>query len=156
MKVLVVGGGGREHALAWKLASERGVEEVICAPGNPGTAPLSRNVDVNVTDVHALAALAEREAVDLTVVGNAVNVASRLEALSKERDCQIVMSADVASSAGFLDDLPAPATVNVRGVAELMQIICVSRGRDLPVSILASQEDDERPLPKNTAEMTHA
>jgi adenylate cyclase len=96
------------------------------------------------------------EAVDLTVVGNAVNVASRLEALSKERDCQIVMSADVASSAGFLDDLPAPATVNVRGVAEPMQIICVSRGRDLPVSILASQEDDERPLPKNTAEMTHA
>ncbi|MFM9848317.1 MAG: adenylate/guanylate cyclase domain-containing protein [Hyphomicrobiaceae bacterium] len=96
------------------------------------------------------------EAVDLTVVGNAVNVASRLEALSKERDCQIVMSADVARHAGFLEDLPASATVNVRGVAEPMQIICVSRGRDLPVSILASQEDDEKPVPKNTAEMTHA
>lgn len=96
------------------------------------------------------------EAVDLTVVGNAVNVASRLEALSKERDCQIVMSADVARNAGYLDDLPAPASVNVRGVAEPMQIICVSRGRDLPVSILASQEDDERPIPKNTTEMTHA
>lgn len=95
------------------------------------------------------------EAVDLTVVGNAVNVASRLEALSKERDCQIVMSADIARHAGFLDDLPAAATVNVRGVAEPMQIICVSRGRDLPVSILASQEDDEKPAPKNTAEMTH-
>jgi adenylate cyclase len=95
------------------------------------------------------------EAVDLTVVGNAVNVASRLEALSKERDCQIVMSADVASSAGCLDELPARASGDVRGVAEPMQIICVSRGRDLPVSILASQEDDERPLPKNTAEMTH-
>jgi adenylate cyclase len=96
------------------------------------------------------------EAVDLTVVGNAVNVASRLEALSKERDCQIVMSADVGRNAGHLDDLPAPTTVNVRGVAEPMQIICISRGRDLPVSILASQEDDERPIPKNTAEMTHA
>lgn len=96
------------------------------------------------------------EAVDLTVVGNAVNVASRLEALSKERDCQIVMSADVARNAGYLEDLPAPTTVNVRGVAEPMQIICVSRGRDLPVSILASQEDDEKPIPKNTAEMTHA
>lgn len=96
------------------------------------------------------------EAVDLTVVGNAVNVASRLEALSKERDCQIVMSADVARNAGYLDDLPAAASVNVRGVTEPMQIICVSRGRDLPVSILASQEDDERPIPKNTTEMTHA
>jgi adenylate cyclase len=96
------------------------------------------------------------EAVDLTVVGNAVNVASRLEALSKERDCQIVISADVGKYAGHLDDLPPPTTVNVRGVAEPMQIICVSRGRDLPVSILASQEDDEKPVPKNTAEMTHA
>ncbi len=96
------------------------------------------------------------EAVDLTVVGNAVNVASRLEALSKERDCQIVMSDDVGRHAGHLDDLPAATTVNVRGVAEPMQIICISRGRDLPVSILASQDDDERPLPKNTAEMTHA
>jgi adenylate cyclase len=96
------------------------------------------------------------EAVDLTVVGNAVNVASRLEALSKERDCQIVMSADVARNAGYLDDLPPSTTVNVRGVAEPMQIICVSRGRDLPVSILASQEDDEKLTPKNTAEMTPA
>ena len=96
------------------------------------------------------------EAVDLTVVGNAVNVASRLEALSKERDCQIVMSADVARHAGYLDDLPTAATVNVRGVAEPMQIICVSRGRDLPVSILASQEDDEKPMPRATELETHA
>ena len=96
------------------------------------------------------------EAVDLTVVGNAVNVASRLESLSKERDCQIVMSADVARHAGHLEDLPAPTTVNVRGVAEPMQIICVTRGRDLPVSILASQEDDEKHIPKSAAEMTHA
>jgi adenylate cyclase len=96
------------------------------------------------------------EAVDLTVVGNAVNVASRLEALSKERNSQIVMSVDVARYAGFLADLPEPATVTVRGVAEPMQIITVSRGRDLPVSILASHEDDEKPGPKGPAQMeTH-
>jgi phosphoribosylamine---glycine ligase len=69
MKVLVVGGGGREHALAWKLSSERHVREILCAPGNPGTEAIARNVDINATDVDALSAFAECEAVDLTVVG---------------------------------------------------------------------------------------
>jgi len=69
MKVLVVGGGGREHALAWKFSNEPAVDEVLCAPGNPGTAAVSRNVDINATDIDALAMLAEREGVDLTVVG---------------------------------------------------------------------------------------
>src|SRR6476660_3192211 len=69
MNVLVVGGGGREHALAWKLASELSVGAVWCAPGNPGTATIARNVDVAVDDLAALASLAERERIDLTVVG---------------------------------------------------------------------------------------
>lgn len=88
------------------------------------------------------------EAVDLTVVGNAVNVASRLEALSKERDCQIVMSADVARYAGCLDDFPSTITVNVRGVGEPMPVITVARGRDLPASILTFSDEDERALPR--------
>jgi adenylate cyclase len=88
------------------------------------------------------------EAVDLTVVGNAVNVASRLEALSKEHDDQIVISADVARHAGCLDDLPAAETVMVRGVNDSMQVIRVRRGRDLPASILAFVEEDEKPLPR--------
>ena len=69
MKVLVVGGGGREHALAWKLAAERGVSEVVCAPGNAGIARIARTVDVPAGDPEALLALARRERVDLTVVG---------------------------------------------------------------------------------------
>ena len=69
MKVLVVGGGGREHALAWKLSSEASVDTVLCAPGNPGTATSARNVDVAASDLTGLATLAERERIDLTVVG---------------------------------------------------------------------------------------
>jgi len=69
MKVLVVGGGGREHALAWKFSSERGVDEIFCAPGNPGTATIAKNVDISAADVDALSAFVAREAVDLTVVG---------------------------------------------------------------------------------------
>src|SRR5690554_7659207 len=71
MKILVVGGGGREHAFAWKCAQSPTVREVLVAPGNAGTAlePRVRNVPVPAGDIEALAALAAREAVDLTIVG---------------------------------------------------------------------------------------
>jgi len=71
MKVLIIGGGGREHALAWKAAQSPAVEEVLIAPGNAGTArePGIRNVDVAATDLDALVALARRESVALTIVG---------------------------------------------------------------------------------------
>ena len=69
MKVLVVGNGGREHALAWKLASEPSVSEVVCAPGNAGIASVARIADIAAGDPAALAAFAEREMIDLTVVG---------------------------------------------------------------------------------------
>src|SRR5690625_1533891 len=71
MKVLVVGGGGREHALAWKLAQSPRVDEVLVAPGNAGTAaePHLTNVDVAATDIDGLLALARERKVDLTVVG---------------------------------------------------------------------------------------
>ncbi len=71
MKVLIIGGGGREHALAWKCAQSPLASEVLCAPGNAGTAREAkvRNVDVGAEDVGALVELAEREDVGLTIVG---------------------------------------------------------------------------------------
>lgn len=69
MKILVIGSGAREHAFAWKLAGERGVSEVLCAPGNPGIAAAARCVPADVGRPEALLAIAEREAVDLTLVG---------------------------------------------------------------------------------------
>ena len=71
MKILVIGSGGREHALAWKLRQSAGVNEVLVAPGNAGTAiePGLRNVDVAADDCAGLLALAQREAVDFTLVG---------------------------------------------------------------------------------------
>ena len=71
MKILVIGNGGREHALAWKLKQSAGVNEVLVAPGNAGTAkePGLRNVDVAADDYAGLLALAQREAVDFTLVG---------------------------------------------------------------------------------------
>jgi phosphoribosylamine--glycine ligase len=71
MKVMIVGSGGREHALAWKCAQSSRVTEVVVAPGNAGTArePKLRNVAVAVDDVAGLVALAQREAIDLTIIG---------------------------------------------------------------------------------------
>ena len=69
MRVLILGSGGREHALAWRLARDPDVREVIAAPGNPGTAQVGRSVPLDLLSPADVLALAERERVDLTVVG---------------------------------------------------------------------------------------
>ena len=69
MKILVIGSGGREHALLWKLAQNPRVTELICAPGNAGTAELATNHPIAASDLPGLLALAKSEQVDLTVVG---------------------------------------------------------------------------------------
>ena len=71
MKIMVIGSGDREHALAWKLKQSIRVSEVIVAPGNAGTAREHglRNADVRIEDIDGLLALARRERIDLTVVG---------------------------------------------------------------------------------------
>ena len=69
--VLIVGGGGREHALAWKAAQSPAVTHVYCAPGNAGTATEAgiENVDIAATDIERLIKFARDRAVDLTIVG---------------------------------------------------------------------------------------
>lgn len=69
MRLLIVGSGGREHTLAWRLAQDPGVTEVLCLPGNPGMARIGRCFPGKVTDPDAILALIEAEKVDLTVVG---------------------------------------------------------------------------------------
>jgi len=69
MRVLVLGSGAREHALTARLSIDRDVGELLAAPGNPGIARLARTAKVNLDDLDAVAALADREQIDLTVVG---------------------------------------------------------------------------------------
>jgi phosphoribosylamine--glycine ligase len=69
MKVLIVGSGGREHAIAWALKKSPQVEEIFVAPGNAGTASVGKNVDIGVNDFEKLAEFAERERIGLTLVG---------------------------------------------------------------------------------------
>jgi phosphoribosylamine--glycine ligase len=85
MKVLVVGQGAREHALAYALSRDTGVHEVLCAPGNAGTAAFAENVVVSATDLPALVELAKSREVGLVVVGpEAPLVAGLVDALEAE------------------------------------------------------------------------
>lgn len=84
MRVLVLGGGAREHALVARLAAERDIAEIVCAPGNPGIARLARTTAADLSNPEALLALASREQTDITVVGPelplSVGVADRFAA----------------------------------------------------------------------------
>jgi phosphoribosylamine--glycine ligase len=69
MKILVIGSGGREHALAWKLRQSPDAERIFCAPGNAGTAEVGENVAISVSDLEALIRFAKENRIDLAVVG---------------------------------------------------------------------------------------
>jgi phosphoribosylamine---glycine ligase len=85
MRILVIGSGGREHALAWKLKQSPRVTEILVAPGNPGTATFATNVAVKAEDIEGLAKLAAERAVDLTLVGPEVPLTLGIVDLFKER-----------------------------------------------------------------------
>lgn len=69
MRLLVLGGGGREHALVWKLSQSSTIDDLFCAPGNPGTATMATNVPINAADPIEVRTWAEHNAIDLVVVG---------------------------------------------------------------------------------------
>lgn len=69
MKVLVIGSGGREHALCWKIAESKKVSKIYCAPGNGGTEKLAENININPSDLDSLVNFALENKIDLTVVG---------------------------------------------------------------------------------------
>jgi phosphoribosylamine---glycine ligase len=75
MKVLVIGSGGREHALVWKLAQSPLLSRLYCAPGNAGTAEQAENVPINADDISSLLAFARESAIDFTVVGPELSLA---------------------------------------------------------------------------------
>ncbi|MFN5801507.1 MAG: phosphoribosylamine--glycine ligase, partial [Burkholderiales bacterium] len=89
MKILVVGSGGREHALAWKLAQSPKVQVVYVAPGNAGTALDKRMQNLPITQVKELAEFAQREKIDLTVVGPEAPLAAGIVDLFRAQGLRI-------------------------------------------------------------------
>mgnify|MGYP000302349580 FL=1 len=89
MKILVVGSGGREHALAWKLAQSKDVQKVYVAPGNAGTARESALENLPITDIHVLADFAEQNKIHLTVVGPEAPLAAGIVDVFRARGLKI-------------------------------------------------------------------
>src|SRR6516225_8501491 len=90
MKVLVIGGGGREHALVWKLRQGSGVEKIWCAPGNGGIAAEAECVDIDAGDGAGLVAFADKMRPDLTVAGPELPLVNGIGDAFRERSWAIV------------------------------------------------------------------
>ena len=109
MKVLVIGGGGREHALVWKIAQSPMVGKIFCAPGNPGTAELAENVDIAVDDLPGLLAFARDQGIGLTVVGPELPLSMGLVDLFEEHGLKVFgarkNAAIIEASKAFSKDL---------------------------------------------------
>ncbi len=85
MKVLIIGSGGREHVLAWKIKQSKKVDKIFIAPGNAGTAEVGENIDIDAEDINALADFAGKEKIELTIVGpEAPLVAGIVDEFSKK------------------------------------------------------------------------
>ncbi len=91
MNVLIIGGGGREHALAWKAAQTANIDKVFVAPGNAGTElePKLTNVDIDVLNIKALAQFAKDNAVSLTIVGPEAPLVAGIVDYFREQDLAI-------------------------------------------------------------------
>ncbi len=115
MRLLIVGSGGREHTMAWRLAQDPGVTDVLCVPGNPGMARVARCLPGSVTDPEALLALVLEEKIDLTVVGPEAALDAGLADLLRAKGHPVVgpvkMAAALETSKVFAKNLMAEAGI---------------------------------------------
>ena len=89
VKILVIGSGGREHALAWRLSQSPDAEKIVCAPGNAGTEEIGENVAIGVNEFEKLAQFAQQNRVELTVVGPDDPLAGGIVDFFQERNLRI-------------------------------------------------------------------
>ncbi|MCB0339272.1 MAG: phosphoribosylamine--glycine ligase, partial [Bdellovibrionales bacterium] len=115
MKVLVIGSGGREHAITWKIRQSKRVSELFVAPGNPGTASIAKNIAIAVDDIPGIVSFAKSEAIDLTIVGPELPLSLGLVDALRESGLRVFgptgMAARLESSKAF-----AKEVMNAAGV----------------------------------------
>ena len=121
MKILVVGAGGREHALCWALRRDRPDAELFCAPGNPGTAALATNIASDLSDLSDITDAVDRHAIDLTVVGPeaplAAGLADALRGRGRRVFGPIASAARIEASKAFAKEVMNAAGVPTAGSA---------------------------------------
>lgn len=144
LHVMVVGGGGREHAIAWKLAQSPRTAALFCAPGNAGTSDVAGNVPIRPTDTEAVLAFAQERQIDLVVIGPeeplAVGIADRLTEAGIPVCGHSAAAAQLESSKAFAKDVMATAGVpTARSIVvdELVNGLGALSEFELPVVIKA-------------------
>ncbi|MBU0656372.1 MAG: phosphoribosylamine--glycine ligase [Gammaproteobacteria bacterium] len=146
MKVLVVGGGGREHALAWKIAQSGRVNEVLVAPGNAGTAsePDMRNLPIAAEDVDALVAYAQEHAIELTVVGPEAplskGIVDKFRAAGLRCFGPTQLAAQLESSKAFAKDFLARhhiSTADYANFTEIEPAVAYIKAKGAPIVVKA-------------------
>ena len=146
MKVLVIGGGGREHALAWKAAQSAQVETVFVAPGNAGTAqePGLQNVAIGAEDIDALLSFAQRESIDLTIVGPeaplVAGIVDRFRAAGLRIFGPTAAAAELEGSKAFTKDFLARhaiPTAAYGNFTDLDEAIAYIRAQGAPIVVKA-------------------
>ncbi len=119
MKVLVVGGGGREHAIAWKVSMSPLLSNLYCAPGGPGTESIAENISISVDDSEALADWAKENEIDLTIVGPEAPLAAGIVDLFQARGLRIFgpckAAAELEASKSFAKEVMVKAGVPTAG-----------------------------------------
>ena len=144
MKVLVIGSGGREHAIAYKLAQSNKVSELHAIPGNPGIAKLGTNHDIKVTDLEGILDFVQKNSIDLTVIGPEVPLCMGLADLLEENGFKVfgpkkagaLFEASKAYTKKFLDkyNIPTAKYVEVHSYLDALNVI---RNFSYPVVIKA-------------------
>ncbi len=144
MKVLVVGGGGREHALCWKIGQSPLVETLYCAPGNPGIAELAECVHIAADEIDALLDFALAEKIDLTVVGPEVpltmGIVDRFQAAGLDIFGPNQAAAQIEGSKGFSKDLMARhniPTADYRSFSEHAAAVAYVKAQGAPIVVKA-------------------
>ncbi|HEY0918989.1 phosphoribosylamine--glycine ligase [Devosia sp.] len=130
MRVLVIGSGGREHALAWAIARSPQLEQLYVAPGNGGTATIATNVELDITDHAAIVGFARQERIDLVVIGPDAPAVAGL--------------GDDVRAAGLLCFGPSKAAAQLEGSKAFTKAICDEAG--VPTAAWASFDDEEAAL----------
>jgi len=144
MKILVVGGGGREHTLVWKISQSPLVDKIYCAPGNPGIAELAECVHVGADEITALCEFAQAEKIDLTVVGPEVpltmGIVDTFQAAGLEVFGPDKAAAQIEGSKGFSKDLMARyniPTAAYQSFTDHAQAVAYIRKQGAPIVVKA-------------------
>jgi len=144
MKILVIGSGGREHALCWKLAQNPKVERILCAPGNGGTAQIGENIAIKDDDIPALVALAKEKEVDLVVAGPELPLVLGLENALRQEGIPCfgpsAYPANLEGSKAFSKNIMADAgvpTAPFRVFDEFDQAVAFIKEKGAPIVVKA-------------------